>query len=263
MNGCFSGFARLLHLVRYHSSVFFRKIRPYPPLASWMLFLFMTYHQTPLNMVQNYSAQAMVMFYVMVWFGYVFLSDFDVVTEHLLILQINSRLLYAAGKLLFLLAVCALIGLAGSLYPVIVKLISYFAGTMWPVGIGMADFAGGFVLQFTSGCLGVAVAFLFHPNPDKRNSGPATVFVLISFALMAVTKHQVFGFDGPARHLLLVFTPLYEILQLFFDKEAFLAISMLLVAAKGGIYFIAAAAVGYWLYNKRVYGPMIAGEHAL
>ena len=258
MNGYFNNTRSLFHLVSYHFSVLFRKIRPYPPFVFWMLYLGIAYQQTPLNMVQNYLASAMISFFVMVWFGYVFLSDFDVVTEHLLILQINNRLLYATSKIIFLMVVCVLVSLIGGVYPIIIEIISHLAGVTWPIGIGVADFFGGLFLHFIVGCLGVSVAFLFQPNPDKRSNNPITVFALMLFTLMAVIKHQIFSFDGLARYILLVFTPTYEILQMFPDRETFVAGDMLLTLTKGGIYFGVAVVVGYWSYNKRVYGSLIA-----
>ena len=258
MNGCFSNIRGLFHLVQYHFSVFFRKIRSYPPLVGWILYLGISYRQTPLNMVQDYSASAMISFFMMVWFGYVFLSDFDATTEHLLLLQINNRFLYAASKVIFLVAVCVLVSLIGVVYPIIIEIISHLAGVAWPVGVGVTDFFGGLLLHFVVGCLGASAAFLFQPNPDKRSNSPITAFALMLFAIIAVAKHQIFSFDGLARHILLVFTPLYEILQMFPDRETFVAGDMLLTIIKGGIYFLVAVVVGYWLYNKRVYGLLLA-----
>ena len=102
MNGFFNGFQRVHNLVRYHYSIFFKKIRPYPPLGFWLVYLGIAYQQVPLSIIQNYLASAMISFFTMVWFSYLFLSDFDEVTEHLLLLQINSRFLYAASKVVFL-----------------------------------------------------------------------------------------------------------------------------------------------------------------
>ena len=128
MNGFFNSIKKLSHLVQYHRSIFFRKIRPYPPLGFWLVYLGVAYQQVPLCIVQNYLASAMISFYIMVWFSYLFLSDFDEVMEHLLLLQINSRFLYVASKIVFLVAVSALVGVMGSVFPIILKPISLLAG---------------------------------------------------------------------------------------------------------------------------------------
>ena len=255
-----SDFAKLFHLVRYHFSVSFRKIRPYPPLVVWLLFLFTLYQQVPVNMVDNYSVSASVMFYVMIWFGYLFLSDFDMVVEHLLILQINSKFLNATSKVLFLLTVCLFVGFIGGVFPIIIQTATLLMGGTWFDMVGVAELFGGFFLHFIIGSLGVSVAFLFQLNPDKRNKNLVMVFALTLFAVLALVKHQVFGFDGVMRHALLLFTPAYEILRLFSYSEAFKTGDMLLAAVMGSIYFMAAVIIGHWLYNKRVYGPLIANE---
>ena len=126
-----SDFIKLFHLVRYHFAVSFRKIRLYPSLVIWLLFLFTLYQQVPVNMAENYFVSAMVMFFVMVWFGYTFLSDFDVVVEYLLVLQINSKVLYAASKVLFLLAICFFAGFVGGVYPIIMQTVTLLMGGTW------------------------------------------------------------------------------------------------------------------------------------
>ena len=261
MNGFFNDIKKLSHLVRYHRSIFFRKIRPYPPLGFWLVYLGVAYQQVPLCIVQNYLASAMISFYIMVWFGYLFLSDFDEVMEHLLLLQINSRFLYVASKIVFLIAVSALVGVIGSVFPIIIKPISLLAGYAWPVDVGAVNFIGGLLLHFVIGCMGVSVAFLFQPNPEKRNNSSIATLALMLFALLAVVKNQAFNIDGLARHVLLVFTPLYEILQLFSESEVFTASDMLLAVIGGSAYFLLAVAFGYWFYNKRVYGPLIAKQN--
>ena len=182
MNGFFNGFQRLYKLVLYHRSIFFRKIRPYPPLGFWLVYLGVAYQQVPLCIVQNYLASAMISFFVMVWFGYLFLSDFDEVTEHLLLLQVNSRFLYFASKIVFLVAISALVGVVGSVYPIIIKPISLLAGYAWTVEIGAVNFIGGLLLHFVIGCLGVSAAFLFQPNPEKRNNSSIATLALMLFA---------------------------------------------------------------------------------
>ena len=249
---------KLLHLVRHHYAVFFRKIRPYPPFFLWVLVLYLMYEQPPVNIVQGYLSSTLFLFFVMVAFGYLFLSDFDTVTEHLLILQINSRILCSASKLIFLVLASAFFSAVGALTPVIFELVSGIMGTAFmPYGIRVADFFGGFVLHFVVGALGVAVAFLFQPNPHKQSS--ATMLIaLILFAIMTFVKHEVFGFTGIARYVLLIFTPAYEIMSLFSDKAAFAPGALFLAMVYGSAYFVVAVMVGYWLYSKRVYGPIMA-----
>ena len=104
----------------------------------------------------------MVLFFVMIWFGYVFLSDFDAVTEHQLTLQINSRFLYVSSKIVFLLTACLIVSIFGVVYPIIIALISHLSGAEWLAGVGAADFFGGLFLNFIVGSLGVLWHFFFN-----------------------------------------------------------------------------------------------------
>jgi len=258
MNGLFNVLPRLFCLALYHYSVFFRKFRSYPPLVLWGITLYLAYEPAPINIVQGYLSTSIFLFFAMVWFSYSFLSDFDAVTEHLLILQINSRLLYAASKILFLLTVLGAVSVIGSAYPAILELALRIRGlTHITYGIHLTDLLGGILLHFIVGSLGIAIAFLFQPNPSKRDNSN-TILMLILFAFSALLKHQIFGFQGALQYTLLVFSPLYEILSLFSDSRTFAAGDLALSAIYSGIYFSLAIVIGYWLYNKRVYGPLIA-----
>ena len=253
-----SNFLPLIHLVRLHYSVFFGKIRSLPPLIVWGIMLYLAYEPLPMNIVQGYLSTSIFLFFAMVWFGYLFLSDFDTTTEHLLITQVNSRLLCSVSKVLFLLAVLLAVSLVGSIFPIIIDLSRGLRGlTQIPYGISPADFLGGLILHFITGSLGIAIAFLFQPNPYKSDN-ITIVAALIMFALTALIKHQVFPLDTPASYILIIFTPLYEILSFFGDSNTFTARYLALSAFYSFAYFCTAMVVGYWLYNKRVYGPRIA-----
>jgi len=260
MRDYFSTALKLVCLVKYYCSVFLTKVRSYPPLALWLTALFLMYEQPPVNMVQGYIPTTMLIFFIMVWFGYLFLSDFDTVTEHLIILQTNSRIVYAVSKILFLLAISLAVSVIGGAFPVVVDLVTRARGAIYFAdGIRIADLFGGLILHFIVGTLGVSVAFLFHPNHNKRNDA-ITIVMLLSFALLAFVKHQIFNFEGALRHLLLVFTPVYEIISRFSDKSVFILRDLAISAMYGGIYFAVIVFVGYWLYGRRVYGPRIAKE---
>ena len=158
--------AILLQLVRYHGSVFLKKLQAYPPLALWVFAVYLIFEPIPppTNVVQAYAATSMWLFFAIVWFGYMFLSDFDTVTEHLLILQTNSRVLYSASKILFLIAVCLVFSLFGSAYPLILEFVFGIMGYAFIAdGMGFVDFLGGLLLHIIVGTLGISVAFLFHP----------------------------------------------------------------------------------------------------
>lgn len=246
------------NLARHHCAVFSRKIRLYPPFFLWIVTLYIMYEQPPVNIVQGYLSATMFLFFIMVGFGYLFLSDFDAVTEHLLVLQINSRILYGTSKMIFLVAMTAIFSAVGAVVPAIFELASAIMGTEFiHGGVRVGDYFGGFILHFLVGSLGVAIAFLFAPNPSKDASA-ASLSALILFAIMAFVKHQVFGFYGALRIVLLIFSPAYEIMSLFSDSRVFSPGGLSLAVVYGSAYFLPAIALGYWLYEKRVYGPLIA-----
>jgi len=259
MRDCFNIAPKLAYLTRYYCSVFLTKVRSYPPLALWLTALFLMYEQPPVNMVQGYIPTTMLIFFIMVWFGYLFLSDFDTVTEHLIILQTNSRVVYAVSKILFLLAISLAVSVIGGVFPVVVDLVTRARGSIYFAdGIHVVDFFGGIILHFIVGTLGVSVAFFFHPNHNKRNDA-ITIIMMLSFALLAFVKHQIFNFEGILRHFLLVFTPVYEIISRFSNESAFMLRDLAISAIYGGSYFVVIILVGYWFYSKRVYGPRIGG----
>jgi len=103
------------------------------------------------------------------------------------------------------------------------------------------------------------LAFLFHPNPSKHRDDFSLV-LLILFAMLAVIKDQIFNLEGINRYLLFVFTPVLDMMHLFFDKDFFIAEDIALATLYAGIYCLVAMVAGYWLYIRKIYGPIIAKE---
>jgi len=250
---------KLFYTVRYHYSVFFRKIRSLPPLVAWVLTLYLMYERPPVNVVQGFLSASMFLFALMVWFGYLFLSDFDTVTEHLLILQTNCRMLYAASKVVFLVTICLAVSIVGGFMPVIMTIAHHVQGVPYmPYGMRVADFFGGILLHFIAATLGVAVAWLFRPNHTNRSEG-FDIVLMILFTIMAFVKHQIVTLPGVTRYVFVVFTPVYEIFGMFSEEAAFSAGTLALATLFGAAYFAVAMVVGYRLYKWRVYGPKLAG----
>ena len=256
----YNNLTRLFSVVQYHYSVFFKKMRAYPPLVFWILYLFISYQQVPSNIVQSYSASSMFLFFVMVWLSYTFFSDFDDVSEGLLLLQINNRFLHVAGKIIFLAVVCFFASAAGVVYPFILDMISRVIGSpFYPIGIRFSDFFGGLFLHFIVGTIGVSLAYLFHPIiSGRRSNNAALVLALIIFAMLGVTKNQVFDMQGMISYVLLIFPPIYEILSMFTRAEVFTAWDLGVAAIFGGIYFLVAVVLGFFWYDWREYGPLAA-----
>lgn len=260
MNEYFSTAFRLIHLAWHQGFVFFTKIRSLPPAILWILVLGLCFdvRYPPTNAMNGYMSIIPWLFFVMVWYGYLFLSGFELVNEHILILQINSRFLYAMSKLLFLAVLSLAVSLLGCVLPVIINSAFEIGGASYiPNGIQFTDFLGAFILSNIVGALGVSLAYVFQPSPAKHRDG-FTLMMLFTFALLAVAKSQIFNIQAPFDYILFVFTPMLEIISLFNGKNLFLAEDLALAVTYGGIYCIIAVIVGYWLYYKKMYAPFIA-----
>jgi hypothetical protein len=158
---------RLIRLAWHQGYVFFTKMRFLPPAMLWILVLGLCFdiRYPPTNAMQGYMSIMPWLFAVMVWFGYLFLSDIELVNEHILILHINSRFLYAMSKLLFLAALSLAVSLLGCVYPIIVHFIFIIGGATYiPNGIQITDFLGALILSNIIGALGVSVAYIGHAH---------------------------------------------------------------------------------------------------
>jgi len=260
MSESYKTLARLFYLSWHHGHVFFRKLRFLPPVVLWMFVLALCFdiNNPPVNAALGYRSTMPWLFFVMVWFGYLFLSSLETVEEYILVLHINSRFLYIASKIVFLVAVLLILSLFGCILPVIIELVFRIRGLVFiSGGVSLADFFSSFVLNFSLGLIGVSLAFLFHPNTSKQRDDSSLV-LLILFAILAVIKDQIFNLQGVYRYILFVFTPVIDIMQLFFNKDVFVAEDIMLAALYAGVYCLIVMVVGYWLYVKKIYGPLIA-----
>jgi len=260
MNESYKTLTRLFYLSWHHGHVFFRKLRFLPPVILWLFVLALCFdiNNPPVNAALGYMSTIPWMFFVMVWLGYLFFTSLNTVEEHILLLHINSRFLYIASKILFLAAVLLILTLFGCILPIIIELVFRVRGLVFiPGGVSLADFFSAFVLNFSLGFLGVSLAFLFHPNLSKHRDDSSLV-LLILFAMLSVIKDQIFNLQGLYRYILFVFTPVLEIGLLTSNKDMFYVRDIMQAALYASVYCLVAMVVGYWLYTKRMYGPLIA-----
>lgn len=260
MRELFNTLLRLLFLVWHHAYVFFTKSRSFPPIALWIFILYLNFdtNNPPVNTFYGYMSIMPWLFFIMVWFGYLFLSSLGMVEEHILILQINSRFFNALSKVLFLLAISMIISLLGCIFPVIIHFFYILIGLNYiPGGLSLTEFFFALILSNIIGALGVSLAYLFQPNPSKQHN-KFTSGTLIIFALLAIAKEQILTLQDPFHYFLFIFTPLIDILSLFYNSNMFVAEDLVLSAIYGGIYCLTAMIIGYWLYDRRLYGPLIA-----
>jgi len=256
-------FRRMLWLIWHHGYVFFQTIRYLPIILIWAIGFFLCFDikYPPEFAAHGYISSATWLFFSAAWFGYVFLSGLDRTAEYILIMQINSRNLYAVSKVVFLLAVCAAFSLVCCLYPVIINTIYQFRGvTVFP-GLSLSVFSGALLLHFIIGALGISTALLFQPNPMKREDSFSICFTII-FALFSIVKGQIIDQQNPLYFLFYVFPPLLDIINIFYNKNMFTVLDIAHAAAFGLVYSAVAVAAGQWLYNKRIYGPrMVITQH--
>ena len=87
-----------------------------------MLYMCFDTNNPPAYAMQGYWSATPWFFFIMVWYGYLFLSGIDIVEEYILILQINSRLLYALSKILFLVTLSVTLSIVGCIFPAVIHL---------------------------------------------------------------------------------------------------------------------------------------------
>ena len=251
---------RLFGLAWHHGYVFFTKTRSLIPIVLWISVLYLCFDidVPPTYAMQGYVSTTPWFFFIIVWLSYMFLSGFNIVEERILILQINSRFLHALSKILFLVALSLVLSLFGCIFPVVVNTISTIRGlSSIPNGIHLMDLFGGFFLNLIIGVLGVSLAYLFQPNPSKHRNDFMSLMLFV-FSILAIAKNQIFDLQAPFNYLLFVFTPLFEIIGLFNGKNTFIVADLMSAATYGGIYCLISMILGYCLYNKRIYSPLIA-----
>jgi len=250
---------RMLWLVWHYCYALFQTVRFIPVVLIWLVGVFMCFDikYPPDFAAQGYISTATWIFFIAAWFGYMFLSGSDRSAEYILIMQINSRRLYAISKVVFLLVVCIAFSVLSCLYPVVINALYQFKGIVIFHGLQPSVFIGAFLLHFIFGTLGISIPLLFQPNPTKRRDLLSIGLILI-FVLLSAIKGQFIDRQSPFYYLFYVFPPFFDITNQFFDKNVLAAADLARAAVYGIVYAITAIAAGQWLYSRRIYGPHIA-----
>lgn len=250
---------KLFYLVWHHGFVFFQTVRGLPPILIWGLMIGLFYDfRYPVDIGPTYMTAAPWLFFVMVWFGYLFLTGFNQTAEHIMILQINSRKRYHASRFIFLLSICAILCVAGCVYPLIVHYALRLRGiAFFTNGLRTADFFGAFLLHMIYGGLGVSLSLLFQPHSAKRRDN-FSLSMLFLFTLLSYAKDQLVDIYSGFRYSLWLFPPVMDIARRFVGDKTFAAHDLAMAALYGLVYSAVAVTAGQWIYNRRAYGPRMA-----
>lgn len=168
-------------LIKYSVQDYFRSHKYFPPISTYIIFIFVFYTYTPNPIIDSYTVTAVVLYIISAWLCISLLSLDSSVQKQIMILTINSRTRYYISKLVAVWLIAMVLAIYAFLYPIIFNLFSE------PVTltIGVISLVN-FMLSVT---LGVCVASLFSGGlmGSPINSYGGLAFILtISLAAQGI-----------------------------------------------------------------------------
>ena len=221
----------MINLLRYYLKIYIKSNKFVAPVVLWIIFLYVNNTTRPASFVSNLSSSGGILYFVMIWLGFVYMELEDTVSEQLLILKVKNVSKYNMSKVLFLILIGIGMSIVGIIVPITQHMINGY--TLYTRNITVEDIIYSFILLSVMSFLGSMIGSLFHPRIFRdRKIAMLIVFII---GLLGYTKGPLIDDFPVLKFILWVFPPVYDILMKFANQEYFslLTIGNAVVLAAG------------------------------
>ena len=159
-------------LITYSLQDFFRSHKYFPPISTYIIFIFVFYTYTPNPVIDSYAVTAVVLYIISSWLCISLLSLDPPVQKQVMILTIESSTRYYLSKLVSVWLIAIALTLYAFFYPIIFNMFSE------PISFTTGSVS--LINHILSATLGVCVASLFSSGLMKSliNSYGGLAFTL-------------------------------------------------------------------------------------
>ena len=199
-------------LVNYQFKTFVKSSRFIMPMAVYLILMVMISSGAIKSVVSVMAISTVVLYFLMVWSGFVFSDSEDIIAEQIAVLKAGNNKRYYTSKVVFIM--CWGIGYA---------VIGTFIPIIWAIIGGFDDFTlmnvlAGFLMQLFCCMLGGNIGLLWHPRVmNDRKIAAIGAFSVSAMGLICGPLSQEFGF---LMFLRWICPPIYNILDECGMREA-------------------------------------------
>lgn len=239
-----------MELIRYHFIVYIKTNKYLMPLLVWVMIMFTTYMQRPLEIVSSYMVSLGALLFVATWINITYLDSVDQVGEQIMLLKVSTRRMYYASKITFMLLLGAVLGVIGVFFPVVKNVVN--GGDMFTRSFTPMDIISAALLHFVVACICTSVALIFQPQvmKNRKLSLLCTVLALL-FGLLKLAIRDDFPVS---KYFLWIFPPMSDILSKFSNIDIFYLGSLCKASALGIVYSLVLVIIAQTFVNKKLYG---------
>lgn len=236
-------------LLRYQYRMYVKSNKFIMPFLTWIIFLYVLYHQCGLEFVSSILISMSFLFPIMTWISITYLENIDPVAEQILLLKVNNRNTYYNSKNVFVFLVGIIFSFVGAIYPIMQNGLNGFS--IFTRQLTIWDLLCALILHIVAALLGELLGVLFQPRCMK-NRKDAIVFIAL-IAVISIAKTGINHTFLFAKYITWLFPPLCNITSLFSNCDYFAPVSIVKAILFAGIYSIILLMVSNQILKRKLF----------
>lgn len=205
----------ICEMIRYQYRQYMMSAKWVMPLIALLGVLGMMYSMAPVGIVSSFSITGIFLFVIMVWIGKNVEGLEPEVSEHVMILRLESERKYYWCHIIFMMCICVVLTGISIAVPVFTHIRS--GNALLSRQLIWTDFVGGGLLMFACAFTGGMLGELFHIRVIRDR----TVAIGLTFfiALLAICRNGVISDFAIMKYILWVIPPISDVVSWFTNES--------------------------------------------
>ena len=209
---------KIINLVKLQLQLYFKGSLFIMPLIVTAVFLYTMYSVQPLSVTSSYLLSGTFLFLLMTWIGLTTASGENEVTEQVLVLRVQNRGSYYAGKVIFLMCIAFLTDLLCTIFPVVQNMLNSYR--LFDRQLLVSDVINAFLLQYGCAFAGAGLGSFLHPRVMKDRK--LAIILTVLLAALTIAGPSLGTYLPAAKAFLWVLPPVMLPAQIYGNSEYFI-----------------------------------------
>lgn len=239
----------LIERIRYNCLVYLKSNKIILPAISWLTASFMIYSTKPLEKISTVMLSMGILFFTIIWIGYTYLRNTDIVMQDLMILSSKSKNIYYIGNYLTLFLFGSIGALLASVIIFLENVLNGFS--LFINSLSLYDIICAFILHIAAVLISISIIALYE-TIAKLNSKGALLF-LILFSILSVVKVDFIEKIPYLKYITYILNALSKITLLFSGINSFPFNSIIKVLIYSAAYCCILISLSLYVLNNKGY----------
>ena len=205
----------LISVLKYNLKMYMKSYKYIMPFLIFLIYAAITYWMKPLDIVGSMISSATLIFALMIWIGFTYCNNVDLIAEEVIILKLKSHTRYWMYKIIFM----SILGLIFSLLSIGVPLIINLIYNIFKYPVTFSDVFVSFLIHMPLSIIGALIGMLLQPRmiSNRKMAMLSAIFIVV----MSIAKVQVLKEFPYSKYVMWVFPPINEISEAYLNFKHF------------------------------------------